>query len=169
MEVPIVRAYRSLVAALALALTGCSALTGGYAAGEAAVITRKNPASLVDPTRMGYSHVVSVRNGTLVFIAGQGPTDAAGKAVGRGDLRAQARQAVDNILNALAALEAGPENILYLRINVVGYQPRMLMELAPELRRLQGDGDKPAASIFVGVESLIVPGTLIEIETVAAI
>jgi enamine deaminase RidA (YjgF/YER057c/UK114 family) len=151
-----------------LFLAGCSPVRHGADTGGV-IIRRENPATLVDPTRMGYSHVVSVRNGTLVFIAGQGPTDQAGKRVGRGDLRAQARQAVDNILNALASMSAGPENIVYLRINVVGYKPSMLMELAPELRRLQGAEEKPAASVFVGVESLIVPGTLIEIETVAAI
>jgi enamine deaminase RidA (YjgF/YER057c/UK114 family) len=136
---------------------------------EAAVIERHNPASMVDPTPFGYSQITTVRNGTLVFIAGQGPTAANGKPVGRGDLRAQASQAVDNILAALAALDAGPENILYLRINVVDYQPKMLLQLAPELARLQGESELPAASVFVGVQSLIVPGTLIEIETVAAL
>jgi len=133
------------------------------------VIEYRNPDTMVDPSRMGYSHVVTVRNGTLVFIAGQGPTDANGKPVGRGDLKAQANQAVDNILAALAALDAGAESILYLRINVVGYQPKMLMDIAPALKRLQGDGEMAPASVFIGVEALIVPGTLIEIETIAAI
>lgn len=147
-------------------LTGCQTLTGKETAPLS--IDHHNPETMVDPSRMGYSHIVTARNGTLVFIAGQGPTNASGKPVGRGDLRAQTSQAVDNILAALESLNAGPENILYLRINVVGYQPKMLMDIAPALRRLQS-GEMPPASVFIGVESLIVPGTLIEIETIAAI
>jgi len=132
-------------------------------------IERQNPPTLVDPTAFGYSQIVTVNNGKLVFIAGQGPTNAEGKAVGRGDLKEQTRQAVDNILAALAAVGAGPENIVYTRINVVDYEPKKLMQLAPELARLKADGELAQASVFVGVESLIVPGTLVEIETVAAI
>jgi enamine deaminase RidA (YjgF/YER057c/UK114 family) len=152
---------------IGILLTGCGSMSGPRS--EPLVIGYQNPETMVDPSRMGYSHIVTARNGTLVFIAGQGPTNAEGKPVGRGDLKAQANQAVDNILAALAALDAGAENILYLRINVVGYQPKMLMDIAPALKRLQTSGDMPPASVFIGVESLIVPGTLIEIETIAAI
>lgn len=132
-------------------------------------IERQNPETLVDPTAFGYTQIVTVNNGRLVFIAGQGPTNAEGKAIGRGDLAAQTQQAVDNILTALAAVGAGPENIVYTRINVVDYEPKKLMQMAPELARLKAAGELAQASVFVGVESLIVPGTLVEIETVAAI
>jgi enamine deaminase RidA (YjgF/YER057c/UK114 family) len=158
---------RILIPVLICLLTGCQTMPS--TAKAPVVIEHRNPETMVDPSRMGYSHVVTARNGTLVFIAGQGPTNANGKPVGRGDLKAQANQAVDNILAALTALDAGPANILYLRINVVGYQPKMLMDIAPALKRLQTGGDMPPASVFIGVESLIVPGTLIEIETIAAI
>ena len=76
---------------------------------------------------------------------------------------------VDNILLALEAVDAGPENIVYLRINVVNYNPKMLIDIAPELKRLTAEGEKPPASVFVGVSSLVLPSTMIEIETVAAI
>jgi len=137
--------------------------------GTAFSIERQNPPTLVDPTAFGYSHVVTVNNGRLVFIAGQGPTNAEGKAVGRGDLAAQTRQAVDNILLALEAVGAGPGNIVYTRINVVDYTPKKLMQMAPELARLKAEGELAQASVFVGVDALIVPGTLVEIETIAAL
>jgi enamine deaminase RidA (YjgF/YER057c/UK114 family) len=35
-------------------------------------IDRQNPPTLVDPTAFGYSQIVTVNNGRLVFIAGQG-------------------------------------------------------------------------------------------------
>jgi enamine deaminase RidA (YjgF/YER057c/UK114 family) len=72
-------------------------------------------------------------------------------------------------LNALAAVGAGPENIVKLRINVANYNPRKLIDIAPEISRLTSEGGKPPASILVGVDSLVLPTTLIEIETVAAI
>jgi enamine deaminase RidA (YjgF/YER057c/UK114 family) len=102
-------------------------------------------------------------------LQGRGATTAEGKAVGRGDLKEQTRQAVDNILLALEAVGAGPENIVYTRINVVDYVPKKLMQMAPELQRLKAQGELAQASVFAGVQSLIVPGTLVEIETVAAI
>ena len=105
----------------------------------------------------------------MLYLAGQGPTKLNEKSPGPDDLRGQARNAVDNILLALAAVGAGPENIVYLRINVVDYNPKMLVNIAPELKRLTAEGGKPPASVFVGVSSLVLPSTMIEIETVAAI
>lgn len=136
---------------------------------DAADIKHLNPATMIDPSAMGYSQVVTANGGKLIFIAGQGPTNLNGKAAGKDDLRGQTRQAVDNILAALEAAGAGPENILYLRVNVVGYNPRMMMQIAPELKRLKGENIPPPASVFVGVEALILPSTLIEIETIAAL
>ena len=132
-------------------------------------IARMNPETLVDPTLFGYTQVVTVNNGRMVYLAGQGPTKLNEKSPGRDDLRGQARNAVDNILLALDAVGAGPENIVYLRINVVDYNPRMLIDIAPELARLTPEGAKPPASVFAGVSSLVLPSTMIEIETVAAI
>ncbi len=64
-------------------LVGCQSSTTQESDGL--VIERLNPESLVDTTRFGYTQVVTAKNGTLVFIAGQGPTTGDGKAVGRGD------------------------------------------------------------------------------------
>jgi enamine deaminase RidA (YjgF/YER057c/UK114 family) len=132
-------------------------------------IARMNPETMVDPTLFGYTQVVTVNNGQMVYLAGQGPTRLNEKSPGPDDLRGQARNAVDNILLALDAVGAGPENIVYLRINVVDYNPKMLIDIAPELARLTPEGGKPPASVFTGVSSLVLPSTMIEIETVAAI
>jgi enamine deaminase RidA (YjgF/YER057c/UK114 family) len=132
-------------------------------------ITRTNPVTMVDPTLFGYTQIVTVNKGKMLYLAGQGPTKLNEKSPGPDDLRGQARNAVDNILLALAAVGAGPENIVYLRINVVDYNPKMLINIAPELKRLKAEGGKPPASVFVGVSSLVLPSTMIEIETVAAI
>ena len=132
-------------------------------------VVRSNPDTMVDPTLFGYTQVVTVNNGRLIYLAGQGPTKLNEKSPGPDDLRGQTRNAVDNILLALEAVDAGPEDIVYLRINVVDYNPKLLMHIAPELARLTPEGRKPPASVFVGVSSLVLPSTRIEIETVAAI
>ena len=54
-----------------------------------------------------YSHVVEVRGGRLIFIAGQLARDRHGNVVGRGDMRAQIRQVGENVKAALAAAGAG--------------------------------------------------------------
>jgi enamine deaminase RidA (YjgF/YER057c/UK114 family) len=151
-------------------IAGCAAQTAieGHA-DTAFSITHTNPDTMVDPTLFGYTQIVTVNNGKMVYLAGQGPTKLNEKSPGPDDLRGQAANAVDNILLALAAIGAGPENIVYLRINVVDYNPRMLIDLAPELERLTAEGGMPPASVFAGVDSLVLPTTKIEIETVAAI
>ena len=155
--------------AAAMLLSACAAQAPAVSEEAAEFsITRSNPATMVDPKLFGYTQVVTVNKGKMIYLAGQGPTKLNEKSPGPDDLRGQARNAVDNILLALEAIGAGPENIVYLRINVVDYNPRMLLDISPELTRLTAAGEKPPASVFVGVSSLVLPSTRIEIETVAA-
>jgi enamine deaminase RidA (YjgF/YER057c/UK114 family) len=165
--------HRLLCLFIPIVLTSCAAQTPGSDPAVESVsdfsITRVNPATMVDPALFGYTQVVTVTNGTMVYLAGQGPTKLNEKSPGPDDLRGQARNAVDNILLALDAVGAGPENVVYLRINVVDYNPKMLIDIAPELKRLSAEGARPPASVFVGVSSLVLPSTKIEIETVAAL
>ena len=112
-----------LVCALAL-LSACTAVSPVPDFG----IEHLNPDTMVDPAAFGYSQVVTVNNGRTIYLAGQGPTKLNEKSPK--DLRGQAANAVDNILLALEAAGAGPENIVYLRINVVDYNPKMLIDIA---------------------------------------
>src|ERR1700755_2821185 len=71
-------------------------------ADEAASIRQFNPPELGTPP--GYSQIVEVQSGRLVFIAGQTALDAGGNVVGRGDFAAQADQVFHNVGIALAAV-----------------------------------------------------------------
>jgi enamine deaminase RidA (YjgF/YER057c/UK114 family) len=144
-------------------------LAGCATSGRDFSVTHSNPDTMVDPSLFGYSQIVTVNNGKMIYLAGQGPTKLNEKSPPPTDLRGQARNAVDNILLGLAAVGAGPGDIVYLRINVVDYNPKLLIDIAPEIARLTPAGAKPPASVFVGVSSLVLPSTRIEIETVAAI
>src|SRR5262249_20167467 len=75
-----------------------------------------NPSGLSKPT--GYTHVVVAQPGKLIYVSGQVALNAAGEVVGKGDLRAQVTQVMENLKTALAAAGATPENII--KVNYYG-------------------------------------------------
>jgi len=64
-----------------------------------------NPEGLAKPPGT-YTHIAQARTQQVVFIAGQVPSDASGKTVGKGDIEAQSVQVYANILTALRAVGA---------------------------------------------------------------
>jgi enamine deaminase RidA (YjgF/YER057c/UK114 family) len=125
---------------------------------------------LLDPPGLNkpsvYSHVGVVRGGRLVFIAGQTSFDERGEIVGAGDPVAQAEQTYRNLLVALKAVGAGPENIVkwngYL---VPGHDwLRILRDVRPKYF-----GSIRPTSTHVYVAALIRPELLIEVEAFAVI
>ena len=67
-------------------------------------IRRVNPPELATPP--GYSHVVEVRAGHIIFIAGQTALDQYGEIVGRNNFEAQAAQVFKNLNVALRRLHS---------------------------------------------------------------
>lgn len=65
-----------------------------------------NPETVHRPVG-GYSHVVIAPAGRLAFIAGQVGVDRHGNIVGKGDMAAQARQALENLKAAADAAGGG--------------------------------------------------------------
>jgi enamine deaminase RidA (YjgF/YER057c/UK114 family) len=116
------------------------------------------------PPTNGYSQAVSF-SGTMVAISGQVPLDADGNLVGPGDPRAQMRQVFDNLVLALAAAEAGIEDVVKLTI--------FLTDLAdlPVYRQVRDDYinlERPPASSLIQVSALVHPGFRIELDALAA-
>lgn len=125
-----------------------------------------NPGGLAPPP--GYSNVVEVRGGFLVFIAGQTATDRHGKLVGGGDLEAQADQAFRNVEVALAAAGLGPRNLVKLTVFVRDMSALAAYRRARD-RFFASVKPPPAPAItLVEVSKLFAPEFLIEIEAVAA-
>jgi enamine deaminase RidA (YjgF/YER057c/UK114 family) len=75
-----------------------------------------NPPELAPPP--GYSNVVEVRRGRIVYIAGQVATDRLGNLVGGSDFEAQADQAFRNVGAALAAVGCTARHIAKLTVFV---------------------------------------------------
>ena len=135
--------------------------------GTAEVIRHVNPPELGAPP--GYSQVVEVRAGRLIFIAGQTSLDDKGELVGKNDFAAQAAQVFRNLGIALRSVGCTAGNLVKLTVFL-----RDMGELAAyrEVRnRFFATVTPPAAPAvtLVEVSRLYGPDFLIEIEAVAAI
>jgi len=123
-----------------------------------------NPDGLYEPPV--YTQLAIGRGSRVVFISGQVGYDAEGKLVSE-DVVEQAEQAYRNIRTAVEALGGSVQDIAKLTIFVVGHRP----ELAQPLLAARSDvlGDHKPASTFLGVEKLIRPELLIEVEAIAVL
>ena len=104
--------------------------------------------------------------GSTVFTAGACPLDTNGEIVSPGDIAAQARQALENLVVALEAAGCGPEDVVKTTVYVA---TRDDADLAVAWRVVEGlFGTEGPPSTLLGVAVLGWPGQLVEIEAVAA-
>jgi enamine deaminase RidA (YjgF/YER057c/UK114 family) len=131
-----------------------------------ATIRRINPPTLFDASRLSYSQVTISQGSTLIHVAGQAALDRDLQLVGAGDFPAQTRAAFDNLRHALAAAGAGPEDVVALRIYVVGLGPDCIAPVQQALEDFFPADAKPPGTLL-GVAALAMPGLLIEVEASA--
>jgi enamine deaminase RidA (YjgF/YER057c/UK114 family) len=129
-------------------------------------ITRINPPELGTPP--GYSQVVEVAAGRMIFIAGQTALDSDGNLVGRSDFAAQAAQVFRNLAIALEAGRCTAANLVKLTVFLTD-----MSNLGPyrEARnRFFASVTPPAAPAvtLVEVSKLFGADFMIEIEAIAA-
>lgn len=130
--------------------------------------TRKrasNPKTVAPPLKGYYSNAVRVSSGPLLFVSGQIALDKAGKLVGKGDLRAQAVQVLENIRLILKAHRAAMADIVQVTVYVTDM--RAFHEIA-DIRMRYFPKDGPASAI-VEVAKLALPEVMIEIAAVATV
>ena len=116
----------------------------------------------------GYTHVVALQGGRMLFVSGQVAIDKEGQIVCRGDLKAQARKAVENLVAALKGAGASLADVVKMNTYVVNYKQDDYRAIA-DMRREFFPKENPPASTLIGVAALAVDGLLIEIEAVAAL
>ncbi|MCM6773594.1 RidA family protein [Nocardia sp. CDC159] len=127
-------------------------------------VTRINPDALTKPS--GFAHATRWRD--IVHLAGQTALTPEGKIV-EGGIVAQFRQALSNVLTALAVAGGRPENLLSATIyllDIADYQANG-KEIGRIWRELAGT-EYPAMA-GIGVTALWQPEALIEIQAVAAL
>ena len=122
-------------------------------------ITTDRAAPPVGPYSLG------IKTGNLLFISGSVGWDASGKVVGDGGVKAQTRQAFENIRAVIEAAGGSMENVVKVTIFLTDRDDYPAMN---EVRAEYFTKDPPASSAFV-VGGLIPPGLCVEIEAVAAL
>ena len=125
-----------------------------------------NPPSLGKTN--GWTHVVASTGGKTIHISGQTAVDATGQVVGKGDLKRQTEQTFENLRLALVAAGATWADVVATRLYVVNLKP----EHIPIIREVRGryvSPEHPPASTLVGVQALVGPDWLIEIEATAVV
>jgi 2-iminobutanoate/2-iminopropanoate deaminase len=142
---------------LALALTFPLACTSQQ-------VQFKNPSDLSKPN--GYTHVVIVNPGKLIFISGQVGVNKDGKI--SSDFATQARQAFTNLQSALTAAGAAPSNLVKLNYYVVGLTHDKLLAIREARDRII-EKDHPPASTLAGVQALFRDDVQLEIEAEAVL
>jgi enamine deaminase RidA (YjgF/YER057c/UK114 family) len=128
---------------------------------------RISPPGLFSTRGLGFTHVVASAPGTTIYVSGQTAWDQDRKIVGGADLRLQAEQAFRNLRTALEAAGAVPADVVFVRVYLVDYRPEHAAVLSPMLEEFFAGG--LPGSTWVGVQSLAVPGFLIEIEAIAVV
>jgi enamine deaminase RidA (YjgF/YER057c/UK114 family) len=121
-----------------------------------------SPDDLAPPP--GYSHVVSIPAGRLVWTSGQVAMDAHGTVASGHGWEDQTRMALTNVGNALRAAGAEWPDVVKLTFFVVD------VSALPTIRAVRDefvDTTRPPTSSLVQVAGLFHPDVLIEIEAVA--
>jgi len=116
------------------------------------------------PTPAGYSHVVSIPSGRLVWTSGQVGISTDGSGPAAGDWEAQTRTALENVGRALAAGGASWSDVVKLTFFVLD------VSALPIIRSVRDEfveTASPPTSSLVQVAGLADPGLLIEVEAVA--
>jgi enamine deaminase RidA (YjgF/YER057c/UK114 family) len=110
---------------------------------------------------VGYSRVV--RAGQIVEVAGCAAVDAEGHVVGGMSVYDQARQALANVVSALATVGARPEDVIRTRLFITD------ISRWKELGRAHGEvfGDIRPVTAMYGITALLDPRMLVEIEATA--
>jgi enamine deaminase RidA (YjgF/YER057c/UK114 family) len=129
-------------------------------------INRINPPELGTPP--GYSQIVEVAAGRIVFIAGQTAVDRDGNVVGKSDFAAQAAKVFENLTTALQASGCTAANLVKLTVFLTDMDN--LGAYREARNRFFASVTPPAAPAvtLVEVSKLYGPDFQIEIEAIAA-
>jgi enamine deaminase RidA (YjgF/YER057c/UK114 family) len=129
-------------------------------------ITRINPPELGTPP--GYSQVVDVSAGRIIFIAGQTAVDRDGNVVGKNDFAAQATQVFRNLAIALGAAGCTAAHLVKLTVYLTDMDNLSRYRDARNCFFASVTPTAAPAVTLVEVAKLYGPDFMIEIEAIAA-
>lgn len=130
-------------------------------------IKRVNPPQLGAPP--GYSQIVDVRAGRIIFIAGQTALDQNGDLVGKNDFAAQAEQVFRNLSVALQSVGCTAGNLVKLTVFLRNMDDLSAYREARNRFFATATPVAAPAVTLVEVSRLYGPDFMIEIEAIAAV
>ncbi len=113
-----------------------------------------------------FSSGVKVPAGQMVFVSGQVARNAQGETVGKGDIRVQTRQTMENVKAVLESAGATMDDVVKVTVFVTNVEEQLAG--IHEVRAEYFKSDYPASTL-VEVKSLVSKDLLIEIEAIAVI
>src|SRR5262252_4584462 len=118
----------------------------------------------INRAALGYSHIVEVRGGRTLYIAGQLSLDQNGKLIGPGDFRTQVKQVFENLKTRLEEVGASFKDVVKLNYYLTDASD---LQALRETRDSYVNTESPPASTLVVVKQLVREEFLIEIEAIA--
>ena len=112
-----------------------------------------------------YKMATRQEGGRLLYVSGQVARDTDGNVVGKGDMRAQARQVFQNLRQVLQAAGGDFKDLMKTTTYITNIED---FPALAEVRAEMFQGEMPASTLIV-VKGLFNPDFLIEIEGIAAI
>ncbi len=112
-----------------------------------------------------FSHAIKAEGKQFLFISGLTGRDITGNIVGKGDMRAQTRQVLENMKIVLEEAEASFDQIVKVTVYVTDL--KYFKELH-EVRAQYFKGDLPASTL-VQISRLVNEDCMIEIDAVAVL
>jgi 2-iminobutanoate/2-iminopropanoate deaminase len=112
-----------------------------------------------------YKMATRMEGGRLLYISGQVAWDGSGNLVGKGDVRAQARQVFENLRGVLQAAGGDLSSLMKITTYITRIED---FPAVAEARSAVFHGELPASTLIV-VKSLFHADFLIEVEGVAAV
>jgi enamine deaminase RidA (YjgF/YER057c/UK114 family) len=114
-----------------------------------------------------YAYAAIAQPGAVIYTAGACPLDETGATVGVGDVAAQARQAVANLVETLTQAGSTLAEVLKTTIYVASSDRDDLTAAWEVIRAAFAEHDAP--STLLGVAALGYPEQLVEIEAIAVV
>ena len=114
----------------------------------------------------GYSHLVEVRGGRTLYLAGQLALDVEGRLVGEGDFKAQIKQVFANLSARLQEAGASFKDVVKLNYYLTDASNLPALRAA---RDSYVNQEAPPASTLVVVKQLVRPEYLCEVEAIAVV
>ena len=105
----------------------------------------------------------AIEIGNAIYVSGQVSMDSSGNVVGPGDMKAQTRQALQNVKTVLESAGSSMADVAKITVYMTD------ISLLRETHEVRAEffPDPPPASTGIEITALAFPGLLIEIEAIA--